>query len=303
MDRLDCDRMFLAVYETGGFSRAAKRLGTSAGQASKLVTRLENELGVQLFHRTTRALSPTEVGRAYYERLKGLIEEFDALEASVRNASGRAAGRIALTVPMSFGSAQLAPALVAFAEAYPEIQLDVSFSDRVANLVDEGFDAAVRIGEPQDSSLIARKLCPMRVIVCAATAYLTKRGFPAGPAALAEHDCVIDTNFRDPGVWRFRGPDGETIRIPVNGRLRFSNPEACIAAAVSGLGIARVPSFIAGPRLARGELTQILGAFELQPSGLYVVYPPGRHLAARVRALVDFLSERFRGVPAWDQGW
>lgn len=303
MDRLDCDRMFLAVYETGGFSRAAKKLGASAGQASKLVTRLENELGVQLFHRTTRALSPTEVGRAYYERLKGLIEEFDALEASVRSASGRAAGRIALTVPMSFGSAQLAPALVAFAEAYPEIQLDVSFSDRVANLVDEGFDAAVRIGEPQDSSLIARKLCPMQVVACASTAYLAKRGFPAGPAALAGHDCVIDTNFRDPGIWRFRSPDGEGIRIAVNGRLRFSNPEACIVAAVAGLGIARVPSFIAGPRLARRELTQVLGAFELPPSGLFVVYPPARHLAARVRALVDFLAEQFRGVPAWDQGW
>jgi len=303
MDRLDCDRMFLAVYESGGFSRAAKRLETSAGQASKLVTRLENELGVQLFHRTTRALSPTEVGRAYYERLKGLIEEFDALDASVRSASGRAAGRIALTVPMSFGSAQLAPALVAFAEAYPEIQLEVSFSDRLANLVDEGFDAAVRIGDPQDSSLIARKLCPMRIVVCAATAYLAKRGFPAGPAALADHECIIDTNFRDPSVWRFRSPEGEPLRTPVQGRLRFSNPEACIAAAVAGLGVARVPSFIAGPRLAKGELTQVLGAFELQPSGLFVVYPPGRHRAARVRALVDFLSESFRGVPAWDQGW
>jgi DNA-binding transcriptional LysR family regulator len=303
MDRLDCDRMFIAVFETGGFSRAAKRLGTSAGQASKLVTRLENELGVQLFRRTTRALSPTEVGRAYYERLKGLIEEFDALEASVRSASGRAAGRIALTVPMSFGATQLAPALVAFAEAYPEIQLDVSFSDRLANLVDEGFDAAVRIGEPQDSSLIARRLCPMRVVVCASTAYLAKRGFPAGPAALADHDCVIDANFRDPGVWRFRASDGEPIRVAVRGRLRFSNPEVCVAAAAAGLGIARVPSFIAGPRIARGELTQVLGAFELPPSGLFVVYPPGRHLAARVRALVDFLSEQFRGVPSWDQGW
>jgi len=143
----------------------------------------------------------------------------------------------------------------------------------------------------------------MRIVVCAATAYLAKRGFPAGPAALADHECIIDTNFRDPSVWRFRSPEGEPLRTPVQGRLRFSNPEACIAAAVAGLGVARVPSFIAGPRLAKGELTQVLGAFELQPSGLFVVYPPGRHLAARVRALVDFLSESFRGVPAWDQGW
>jgi len=187
--------------------------------------------------------------------------------------------------------------------AYPEIQLDVSFSDRLANLVDEGFDAAVRIGDPQDSSLIARRLCPMRNVACAATAYLTRRGFPAGPAALADHDCIIDTNFRDPGVWRFRSPEGEPIRVAVHGRLRFSNPEACIAAAAAGLGVARVPSFVAGPRLARGELTQVLGAFELPPSGVFVVYPPGRHLAARVRALVDFLSDWFRGVPSWDKGW
>jgi len=305
MDRLDCDRMFLAVYETGGFSRAAKKLGASAGQASKLVTRLENELGVQLFHRTTRALSPTEIGRAYYVRLKGLVEEFDALEASVRSASGRVAGRIGLTVPMSFGATQLAPALIAFAEAYPEIQLDVSFSDRIVNLVDEGFDAAVRIGEPQDSTLIAKKLCAIRIVACASASYLSQRGFPAGPAALSEHDCIIDANanFRDPGVWRFRSPEGETIRVPVKGRLRFSDPEVCVAAAAAGLGIARAPSFVAGPRLARSALTQVLGAFELPPTGLYVVYPPARHLSARVRALVDFLSERFRGVPAWDQGW
>ena len=115
----------------------------------------------------------------------------------------------------------------------------------------------------------------MRIIACAATSYLTRRGFPAGPAALVDHDCIIDTNFRDPGVWRFRTPEGEPVRVAVHGRLRFSNPEVCIAAAVAGLGVARVPSFIAGPRIAGGELIQVLGAFELPPSGLFVVYPPG----------------------------
>ena len=303
MDRLDCDRMFVAVLESGGFSRAAARLGTSSGQASKLVSKLEADLGVQLLNRTTRALSPTELGQAYFEQIKRLLEEFDALDDSVRHASGKASGRLGLTVPMSFGTAQLAPVLIDFARAYPDIQLDVSFSDRVVNLVDEGFDVAVRVGNPSDTSLIARKLCPMRVVTAASPAYLGEKGEPLAPAQLADHDCIIDTNFRDPGVWRFRTPEGEPVRVAVHGRLRFSNPEVCIAAAVAGLGVARVPSFIAGPRLARRELTQVLGAFELPPSGLFVVYPPGRHLAARVRALVDFLSERFRGVPSWDQGW
>lgn len=139
MDRLDCDRMFVAVLETGSFSRAAERLGVSSGQASKLITRLESDLGVRLLQRSTRALSATEVGQAYYEGIKGLIEEFEALDASVREASGMAAGRLRLSVPISFGTVQLAPVLIDFAAAYPAIQLDVGFSDRVVNLVDEGF--------------------------------------------------------------------------------------------------------------------------------------------------------------------
>ena len=305
MDRLDCERMFVAVMETGGFSRAAARLGTSPGQASKLVGRLEAELGVQLLNRTTRALSPTEVGRAYFERIKALIEEFDALDSSVRTVSGEARGRLALSVPLSFGMTQLQAALVDFARAYPEIVLDVSFSDRVVNLIDEGFDAAVRIGEPFDASLIVRRLCSNRIVVAASPDYLAERGEPAEPAALASHDCIIDTNFRDPLVWRFIVPDREEqLRIPVAGRLRFSNAEACVAAAEAGLGVVRVPTFVAGPRIRAGALKAVLRPFEYPPrSGVHVLYPPSRHLALKVRALVDFLAARFRGDPPWDQGW
>ncbi|MGO4871106.1 MAG: LysR family transcriptional regulator [Roseiarcus sp.] len=304
MDRLDCDRMFVAVLETGGFSRAAARLGTSAGQASKLVSKLEADLGVQLLNRTTRALSPTELGQAYFEQVKRLIEEFDALDDSVRHASGKASGRLGLTVPMSFGTAQLAPVLIDFARAYPDIQLDVSFSDRVVNLVDEGFDVAVRVGNPSDTSLIARKLCPMRVVTAASPAYLEERGEPLAPAHLADHDCIIDTNFREPLVWRFHAAgEREPTMIAVRGRLRFSSAEACLAAAEAGLGVAHVPSFMAGPRFRAGVLKPLLQSFEERPLGVHVLYPPGRHLAFKVRVLVDFLAERFRGVPAWDQGW
>ncbi len=304
MDRLDCDRMFVAVLEAGGFSRAAARLGTSSGQASKLVSRLEADLGVQLLNRTTRALSPTELGQAYFEQMKRLIEEFDALDDSVRHASGKASGRLGLTVPVSFGATQLAPALIDFARTYPDIQLDVSFSDRVVNLVDEGFDVAVRVGNPSDTSLITRKLCDMRVVTAASPAYLNERGEPAAPAQLSGHDCIIDTNFREPLTWRFRAQgEREPTLVSVKGRLRFSNAETCLAAAEAGLGVTHVPSFIAGPHLRSGSLKPVLRDFEDRPLGVHVLYPPGRHLAFKVRALVDFLAERFRGVPPWDRGW
>ena len=294
--------MFVAVMETGGFSRAAARLGTSPGQASKLVGRLEKELGVQLLNRTTRALSPTEVGSAYFDRIKGLIEEFDALDDSVRTASGEARGRLALSVPVSFGTAQLAPALVDFARAYPEILLDVSFSDRIVSLIDEGFDAAVRVGVPSDASLIIRKLCDTRIVCAAAPGYLAERGEPAEPGDLAAHECVIDTNFHDPLVWRFRAPSGNgPLRVPVHGRLRFSNAEACVVAAEAGLGLVHVPTFVAGPSIRAGALTRVLQDFEEPPrGGVHILYPPARRHARKVRALVDFLTARFRGEPPWD---
>ena len=163
MQRLECERMFAAVMETGSFVQAARRLGTSSGQASKLVSRLEADLGARLLNRTTRALSPTEVGQAYYERIRAVIEELDALGEAVKNRSGSVSGRLKLTAPLSFGTKQLVPALVIFATRFPEVSLDVSFSDRQVNLVDEGFDAALRIGHQGDSSLVMRKLCESRI--------------------------------------------------------------------------------------------------------------------------------------------
>jgi DNA-binding transcriptional LysR family regulator len=296
--------MFAAVIDTGSFAAAALRLGTSAGQASKLVSRLEKELGVQLIMRTTRALSLSEVGRAYYERIKTLIEDFDSLDAAVRNASGAPSGRLRITAPITFGTTQLAPVLISFAEAFPNIQLDVSFSDRLVNLVDEGFDAAIRIGQPADSSLIVRKLCSARIVLVASPSYLATRGMPVMPCDLIGHDCIIDTNFRDPLSWRFKsGNDQPPVATEVRGRLHFSNAEACVAAAEAGLGIARVPSFVAGPRLRTGSVKPLLSEYEEEPRGLYAVYPPARHLALKVRVLVDFLANVFRGQPKWDNGW
>ncbi|HSI40135.1 MAG TPA: LysR family transcriptional regulator [Xanthobacteraceae bacterium] len=304
MERLDCDRMFVAVLDIGSFAGAAQRLGTSSGQASKLVSKLEADLGVQLIKRTTRALSATEVGRAYYERIKPLLDAFDALDATVRNASGTPAGRLRVTAPMSFGTIQLVPALLDFAQTFPDIQLDVSFTDRVVNLVDEGFDAAVRIGKPGESSLIARKLCEVRLVLVASPEYLRTHGEPATLVDLASHQCIIDTNFRDPLVWQFGSPDSELpVSVAIAGRLRFSSGEACLAAAEAGHGIAYLPSFIAGPRIRSGSVRLLLTAWEAAPIGLFAMYPPGRDLALKVRVLVDFLADRYRGQPGWDLGW
>lgn len=302
MQRLECERMFVAVMETGSFAKAAARLGVSAGQASKLVSRLEADLGVRLLNRTTRAVSPTEAGQAYFERIRLVIEELDALGESMKNRSGSVAGRIRLTAPLSFGNKQLAPALICFAQRYPEVSLDVSFSDRVVNLIDEGFDAAVRIGVQGDASLVVRKLCESRIVVAASADYLARRGRPERPEDLVAHDCIVDTNFRARNNWQF-SIGGESLAVSVPSRIYLSSADACIAAAATGLGITQVPSFVAGEHIKEARLVPLLTAFEVAPLPVQVMYPPGRHLALKVRALVDFLAERFRGQPEWDQGW
>lgn len=302
MERLDCDRMFVAIYELESFSRAAERLETSAAQASRLMTRLESYLGVQLFKRTTRALSPTDVGKVYYERIRHLLEELDMLDVSIRNEAATPSGRLRLSAPITFGTAQLSRVLTDFARRYPEIQLDVNFADRLVHLVDEGYDLAVRIGKLSDSSMMARKLCDARIICVASPEYLAQQGTPDSPEALLNHRCIVDTNFQDPYSWTFRVAGGtHTIAIP--GRLYFSNAEACLTAAKQGLGITRVPSFVAGNSLRNGEVVPLLQALEMPPMGIYVVYPAARALPAKVRALINFLVERYDGAPPWDQGW
>lgn len=303
MDRLDANRMFLAVMETGSFTAAAARLGTSSGQASKLVSSLENALGVRLLNRTTRAIAPTEVGQAYFERVRALLEEFDSLEAAIKDAAEEPSGRLRITAPLTFGAMALTQVLSDFARAHPRIALDVNFSDRIVNLVDEGFDIAIRVGRPDDSAMIARKLCDMRLLVVAAPEFLAQSGTPAAPEALGAMPCIIDTNFREPNRWPFRTQHGEVFSAPVQGRLRFSNAEACLIAAEAGLGLACVPSFVAAEALRAGGVVRVLQAFEAEPLALYALYPHSGHLAAKLRRLVDFLAERFKGKPAWDEGW
>lgn len=303
MDRLESDRMFAAVMETGSFTAAAERLGTSSGQASKLVSRLEAELGVRLLNRTTRAVSPTEAGRAYHDRLRPLLDEFEALDLAVRNAGQAPRGRLRLTAPLTFGSMELAPALNDFALSFPDIELDVSFSDRVANLVDEGFDMAVRVGRPDDSSLVIRRLCAVRLVVVGAPDYLERTGAPESPEDLGRHACILDTNFREPQRWPFRDASGTERGTRVSGRIRYSNAEACLGAAAAGLGLACLPGFVAGEAIRSGAVRRVLSRFEPEPYDVHALYPHSRHLAAKVRLLVDHLAQRYRGRPHWEAGW
>nr|WP_283105131.1 LysR family transcriptional regulator [Shewanella dokdonensis] len=297
---MDCDRMFVAVMEVGSFSGAAARMGTSSGQASKLISRLEQELGVQLFKRSTRALAATDVGQAYYQRIKSLLEEYDTLDASVRNIATNPSGKLTISVPVTFGATQLTRRLIEFAQKYPQIELDVRYADRLVDLVEEGFDLALRIGKLDDSSLIARRLTDISVITVAAPGYLAIKGTPQHWQQLAEHDCIIDSNFRDPLHWRFMDEQQQLQLLRVHGRFSFSNTEVCLQAACAGLGVTQLPSFVATAALRHGDVVPLLSAYDMPPLQLYAVYPPAKHLALKSRVLIDFLLQTFSGKPKWD---
>lgn len=301
MDRLDEINAFAAVADARSFTQGARRLGVSAAQASKLVARLENRLGARLLNRTTRDVSLTDTGRAYLERARQLLDEFQALESSVSEEGGPR-GLLRISTPVTFGAAELTPALLDFAAGYPDVALDVSSTDRMVNLVEEGFDVAVRIGQLGDSSLVARKLAAVRLVACAAPDYLARAGEPEAPEDLAAHAAIIDTNGADPFVWRF-AVDGRLREVRVAGRLRFSGANPCVAAARAGFGIARVPAFAAAEDLRAGRLRALLCRFEAELIHVHAVYPHARHLAPKVRAFVDFLARRYSGEPEWHKGW
>jgi DNA-binding transcriptional LysR family regulator len=289
---------FVRVAETGAFSRAAERMGMSKSILSRRVARLEQQLGARLLTRTAQGAQPTEVGQAYFERASNILADLEAAEEVVAEAVTQVAGPVRLSAPLSFGVQHLAPALAEFAEAHPRVELDISFDDRAVDLAAGGFDLAVRIGALKDSSLVARRIAPVRKVPTASPAYLDARGRPEHPGDLAEHDILLYANEQ----WRFRvGGKWEYVRG--RPRLRADNGEMLRAAAEAGLGICILPSFIAAPGFERGTLEPLLRDYPLEEGALHAVMPPGRATTARVRALVDFLVERFGPEPEWDPCW
>jgi DNA-binding transcriptional LysR family regulator len=299
MDRLDALRSFRRVVELGGFSSAARDLGLSNAAISKHVAQLEGRLGARLLQRTTRRISLTEAGRAYYERTARLLDDLAEADDAVGRMQAAPRGTLRVNAPMSFGVQYLAPVLPDFLARCPEVSIDLAMNDRVVDILEEGVDVALRIrsGLP-DSRLIAQKLAPVRRLVCAAPAYLARRGRPQHPAELAHHDCLIYSLTDAPETWDFEGPEGP-VAVPVRGRLRADNGQALRDAALAGIGIIRLPSFSVAPELKAGRLVEILAGWRVPAHEFYAVYPTNRYLAPKLRAFVDFLAERFGGAP-WD---
>ena len=293
MDTIEGMRVFAAVAAEQSFTRGARRLGITAKLASKYVRQLEERLACQLFNRTTRSVALTEVGQAYYDRCLPLLDQFDEVEDAVRDRHHTPAGLIRLTAPTGFGEQILTPALAGFLERYPDIRLDVTLTNATLSLVEEGLDLAIRVGSPGDSTMIARKLAPMRLVFCASPEYLARCGHPASPEDLANHACLVDSNFHNSNLWPYK-EEGEVKRVRVDGPFCVNTPRAACDMAVAGLGISLSPHYAAAPRVADGKLQLLFEDRELDAFGLYALYPHNRHLSARVRALVDYLADYCR---------
>lgn len=301
MDRLGEMEVFAAVAAQGSFTAAARHLGVSTSAASKYVIALEERLGVRLLNRTTRRLSLTEAGYDFREWCERIAADVAEAERSVASLHAEPRGVLRVNAPMSFGQLHLGPVLADFLERYPDVHIDMAMTDRRIDLVEEGFDIAIRIGVLRDSSLVARKLASTRRVVCAAPAYLARRGIPQTPDDLAAHNCLGHVPQRGAEDWAFNGPDG-AFTVRAAGSLMVNNGDMLRLAVLAGSGIAMLPSFIVGPDLAEGRLRALLCDFEPPPLPISAVYPAGRPVAAKVRAFIDHLAACFGDEPYWEAG-
>ena len=296
MDVLAHMRVFRAVVERDSFSKAALELNQSAAAISKQVRQLEERLGTLLLVRTTRRMSLSDGGRAYYLECCRLLDEIAALEVATRGCAGKVAGRLRVNAPLSFGLKVLSPLLPAFMARYPDVRPELTLDDRLRDVVGEGYDVSLRIRAAlADSTLVARRLGDVEQMICAAPAYLARRGTPRQATDLHGHDCLAYRLADSPGVWQLDGPEGaSSIVLPV----RFSADNSLMLAdmLVAGIGVGALPSFIAAPLLAGGALARVLPSHAMARRGVYALTPDGRHVPQRVRAFCDFLAE------AWQPG-
>jgi DNA-binding transcriptional LysR family regulator len=302
MDRLLNLEAFVQVVEQGSFSKAAERLGIAKSAVSRRVTELERNLQARLLNRTTRRLSVTETGRMFHQRAKRILADLAEAEQSVTSEQTTLRGRLKIATPLSFGLLHLQPLIADFLKQHAEIEIEMDLNDRQVDLVNEGLDLAIRIGQLQDSSLIARRIGIMRMIAVAAPEYLARKGVPSRPEQLSEFQGLRYTNVPRSEAWSFLHGSGPRIRPRVTDRLSANNGQILAAAAEQGLGIAILPTFVVHRALNEGRLVPILSDWELEQAGIYLVYPPGRQSTRRVRVFSDFIAGQLGDRPYWDEG-
>lgn len=294
MDRFQEMTVFAAVVEAGSFVGAADALGISKAVASRLVAELEARLGVRLLHRTTRKLSLTEEGRTFHARCKSVLADVEEAEAEITAQAGQARGLLKVNVPVTFGVMHLAPLWGDFMAQNPEVSLDVTLSDRFVDLVEEGYDLAVRIGRLGNSSLISRQLSSTRMVLCASPGYLSAHGEPHHPHDLVRH-AVLGYSLASTGdLWEFDGPQGP-VSVKVHPRLRTNSGDTCVQAALHHQGVILQPTFMVQPHLKDGTLREILAAYRSFELGIHAVYPSCQHVAPKIRVLIDYLQRALRG--------
>lgn len=303
LDRLTGLEVLSKIASTGSLSGAARALGLSQTMVTKHLAALESRLGTRLFHRTTRRLAITDDGRRYLELAERVLGDFEAAEAAVSADRVEPRGLLRLNVPLVFGIRQIAPRLAEFARLHPGVTVELGLNDRLVDLAEEGWDLAIRIGSLRDSSLVARRLAPCRMVICAAPSYLAAHGTPRTTAELARHNCLGYTLAQaGAGRWRLGGGQA-SVDIAVSGNLRANNGEALLAAALAGQGLIYQPTFIVADALRDGTLLPV--TLELPTSDLlavHAVYLPDRSPSAKVRAFIDFVAKAFAPEPPWDRG-
>lgn len=299
MDRFQEMRAFVAVVEAGNFVGATETLELSKAAVSRHVGNLEARLGVRLLHRTTRRLSLTGEGEVFYARCKALLDELEESEAEITSRTGRAVGQLRINAPVTFGNLYLAELWGVFQAAHPQVTLDVTLSDRVVDLVEEGYDLAIRIARLPDSTLISRRLSSTRMVLCASPEYLARAGTPTHPAELVDHAIWAYRYFAPGDEWPFDGPDGP-VTAGIRPVGRTNSGDTCRLVALQGHGIVLQPGFLVGADVEAGRLIEILPEYRSIRLGIHALYPTRRHVSPKVRLLIDFLAESFR-TPRWPE--
>jgi DNA-binding transcriptional LysR family regulator len=294
MDRFEEMRVFAAVVDAGSFVGASESLDMSKAAVSRYVAELESRLAVRLLHRTTRKLSLTPEGEVFYGRCRELLGGVDEAEAEITARNGEASGLLRINVPFSFGLLHLAPLWVEFMALHPKVTLDVTLADRVVDLVEEGFDLAVRIARLPSSSLVSRQLTSTRLVLCASPTYLNARGRPNHPMELTGHDVLAYSLLATGDQWEFTGPDDKVVSVKVAPRMRSNSGDTCRVAALRGQGIVLQPSFMVGADLLSGTLVEVMPAWRSIELGVYAVYPSRKYVSPKVRQMIDFLVHAFR---------